>query len=346
MSKNTKLFVEEYIAEDDTKLLNEFIENSEDFSIEQRPDWYKKFPGKYFYIKSNNSIVAYVKTKEIKIGPLKFATINYAPGYHCQEDGIEIIRHVADYYKKKHFLYLSVQLGSPVSNITEYIERSINQFYNIKYFYKSGHARSTIRIPLNTELPEIMRSFRKGHKSDIKKAQKLLSVRPIENEIELKEYYSVFNKMSRIKKVYESSTYDEIKALFQYLKKMNIGFVLGVYNDKDVCVGGVVIVSNGKGMRYYQGASDPDIRNIPILHLAIYKSIEICKQQSKSYLDLWGYNIYAKKGDAISGINRFKKGFSSEITFFPKTMHFNLFPLGMYVFKLLARINSFIKTRR
>jgi len=345
MSTNTQLFVKESLDENDVKLINEFIGNSDDFAIEQRPDWYKGFSGKYFYIKLNNAITAYAKVNEIKAGPLWFATLNMGPIFYNQDNGFELVSFIVDYYKKRRYLHLSMQLGSPISNVTEYIDRSINKLYNIKYLYKSGHARSTIRIQLENGLPEILRSFRKGHKSDIKKAQETLSVKKIENETELKEYYSVFKKMAVIKKVYEGSVYDDIKELFFFLKKKDVGFILGVYDEDNMCVGGVVMVSNGNGMRYYQGASDPDIRNTPILHLAIYKSIEICKEQSKAYLDLWGYNMYAKIGDPIFGINRFKKGFSREITFLPKTMHFNLKPFGMSVFNLIVRINSFIKTR-
>jgi len=91
-------------------------------------------------------------------------------------------------------------------------------------------------------------------------------------------------------------------------------------------------------MLYKYGASDPDYRKLPILHLCIYEAIKIGLEKGITLLDLGGYNHFINKKDQIYSINFFKKSFNGTYSFYPKKIHIKLNPYKYYLIKILKPI--------
>jgi lipid II:glycine glycyltransferase (peptidoglycan interpeptide bridge formation enzyme) len=131
--------------------------------------------------------------------------------------------------------------------------------------------------------------------------------------------------------------------LRQTFNKQQVGkFVLVTDADGKV-LGGIALVLQGKTVRYFKGAADPAIRNLPVLHLAIWESILWSKENGFSHFDLWGYNHFVDESDQVYFINRFKKGFGGTFTFYPKKMYFLFKPLQYQLLKLAKKIYQKIK---
>jgi lipid II:glycine glycyltransferase (peptidoglycan interpeptide bridge formation enzyme) len=126
---------------------------------------------------------------------------------------------------------------------------------------------------------------------------------------------------------------------FNFIEKYNQGFIEYIF-DGDILVGGLIIIFQGTSARYFKGVSDPERRDMPIMHVGIFEAIKYCKMNGYLTFDLWGYNHFVDERDQVFYINRFKKGFSGNFTFYPKRMNFELRP-GLYNIYIIFK---FIKT--
>jgi hypothetical protein len=335
MKENNKIVISKNISVDKEKII-EFLDEQDNVAIEQYPDWPSKGNYRYFYIKRNENIVAYVKVKEINAKLFKFARLDFVPPFVDKESGYDLINSILSYYKKNKYVYLSVQFGFPVSSISEYIDILVNRKYKVRYIYNPGNIWCSLRMSFNNNnIEEIFNTFTSGHKRAIKKTQNMLNVKKIEDEKELKDYFNIFQNMMNRKKINYNISYDDIYDIYKYLEKNKKGYILGVFTKDNKCIGGIIIVSNGKGMRYFQGSSDPEYRHLPILHYAFYHTIKICLEEKQDYFDLWGYNLYAEEKDPVWGINIFKRGFTKNIILYPKRMHINLKPFGRIIYHII-----------
>jgi lipid II:glycine glycyltransferase (peptidoglycan interpeptide bridge formation enzyme) len=102
-------------------------------------------------------------------------------------------------------------------------------------------------------------------------------------------------------------------------------------------------VYQGITVRFFRGTSDPDRRDIPMLHIVLYEAIKKAKAENFKYFDFWGYNHFVDENDQIFKINHFKKGFSGYYTFFAKKMNISLVPFGFNIFKLLLLVKRIVK---
>jgi len=203
----------------DKENIIKFLDYQDNVVIEQYPDWPSKGHYRYFYIKKDGAIIAYAKLQEIYAKMFRFARLDFGPVFKNMESGYNIIDFIISYYKKNKFNYISIQLGLPVSNETEYIDHKINQKYKVKYIYKSNNHWCSLRINLDSNIDDLFSNFRKGHKSAIKKAFKILDVREIKNEVELREFFSVFHAMSIERNIYCNILLNDIYNIYKYLIK-------------------------------------------------------------------------------------------------------------------------------
>ena len=77
-------------------------------------------------------------------------------------------------------------------------------------------------------------------------------------------------------------------------------------------------------MVYKFGATDPESRSIPVLHIAFVEAIRIAKEKGLRFFDFGGYMPNAKHTDQVFSINYFKLGFSGILLRYPNTMVFTL----------------------
>ena len=316
--------------------------NSVDYcSIEQAIGWNDLFYKSkicYFYLCDDSGIKSFCQIRE----HLRSAQISFGPVCCEKETMVTSIKEIINYYKHRRFLFLSVQMYYKSGYDTEYIEYALNKDHKIKYFFDQENTKSTIEIDLISDIDEIYNKFRKGHKSDIKRAVKLgVTVDIVKNKDELDTFADVYIKMCKVRNISAGElSKQNINEIYNFLIENNKGQIFIVKENTGKVIGGAIVTYQGISVRYLRGASDPDRRDLPILHLVIYEVIKNAKDNNFRYLDLWGYNHFVNDTDQVFYINHFKKGFGGYFAFFVKKMNIDLIPGGYYIYSLLLLIRK------
>ncbi len=323
------------LDDDEIRNIHKFCESAESCSIEQCPDWKKLFPETkfcYFYLYDESGIKSYSQIIESH----RLAQINYGPVCPDKDDMVDSISEIIEYYRKKHFLFLSIQLYFKSGYETDYVEYKLNKKYKIKYIFDNANTKSSIEIDLENNMDDIFRNFSKGHKSDVKKAKKLgITTETINNLSDLGVFNEIYTKMCEVRNIDRGELRaDAIFELYDLLKSKNRGKILIARDKSRQIVGGVILVAQGNTIRYFKAATDLEMRSLPITHLLIFEAIKQAKIDGFRYFDFWGINHFADKEDQIYNINHFKKGFGGYYTFFAKKMNINLLPFGFGIYKM------------
>lgn len=292
----------------------------------------------YFYLLENDKIESFAQITE----SFRFAHIWFGPVCSDKDLMIVSINEIIRHYKQKGFYYLGIQLYYKSGYDTEYIEYELNKLHNISYIFDNANTKSSLEICLDGNLAEINSNIRKGHKSDIKKALKEgMRVEEATTSEELASFFDVYLKMCKVRSI-SGHTRKEMTGICDYLITNRKGQILVAMDNSNAVLGGGIFVYQGITVRYLLGASDPERRDLPVLHPVIYRAIEMAKNNNFKYFDFWGYNHFADKDDQANYINHFKKGFGGYYTFFAKKMNINLVSYGFTIYRSSILVKKLI----
>jgi lipid II:glycine glycyltransferase (peptidoglycan interpeptide bridge formation enzyme) len=318
-----------------------FCDSADYCSVEQSLGWSQMFNKAkicYFYLIDEDVIKSFSQIIE----SFKFANIVFGPVCNEKEIMITSINEIINYYKKHRFIYLGIQLYLKSGYESDYIEYAINKEHSIKYIFDVKNTRSSIEIDLTNNQEDLYNTLRENHKRSIKKAIKLkLKVEAVSSPTDLACFFEVILKMFKARK-HELGIFslDQLKMINNYLVDNKKGQTLIIKDNNDIILGGVILVYQGISVRYFFGASDPERRDVPTLHLALYEAINRAKADNFKYFDLWGYDHFADENDQVFNINRFKRGFGGYFTFLAKKMNINLIPNGYNIYRYLLFIKN------
>jgi hypothetical protein len=327
--------------------VTKYLDSLDFFAMEQHPEWCEITGDErrccYFLAKEENNICCFAQLMEYERTWVKMAHLQFGPATNNPQLIIDSVLKIYEYYKKERKSLLTIQLALPTGANSDYIEYRLNALLNIKYVFDRNNW-SSIYLDLSKPTNDIFRSFSKGHKSDVKRAVTHgLSVKkmPLSND-EIKEFGIIFNKMykSRDLSINENHTYQLINNLSAFFENEKRGNIYIVKEASGQVVGGIIILHQGKSIRYYKGASNPERRDLPILHIAIWEAIKDSKEIGFEIFDFWGYNHMVNKSDQVFHINRFKKGFGGKFSFYPKVMRFVYQPLRVKLYIFLSNLKN------
>lgn len=317
--------------------------NSVDYcSIEQSIGWTQMFFKSkicYFYLIDDSVIKSFCQINE----HYKFAHVVFGPVCCDKELMVTSINEIILYYKKRGFYFLDIQMYFKSGFDTEYIEYILNKDYNIKYIFDKENTKSSLEINLDDSHEEIFKRFRASNRGNIKKALKLgLIVEEVRSSPELASFIEIYLKMCKARNLdINGWSSNKINEVHNYLINNNKGQIL-IAKDKDnIILGGVIIVYQGISARYFLGASDPDRRDLPVLHAVLYEAIKQAKNSNFKFFDFWGYSHFVKKNDQVYYINEFKAGFGGYLTFFAKKMNIDLVPFGSKIYNIVLILRKF-----
>lgn len=273
------------------------------------------------------------------------ASIRFGPLFSDNNILIESIIAISEYYKEKKFIELNIQLAISTGSDADFIEYNLYKKIKFKSFFNKENW-SSIVLDLQLDEENIFRKFSKGHKSDIKKALRSnISIVDLQNPQDFKDLCSVFVKMnqSRGLQINNDQFINHLeKVRNEYILKGK-GKVLIAKTSDGSLIGGIILLFQNNTVRFYKGASDPDFRSLPILHLALWEGIRQSKALGFNVFDFWGYNHFVNEDEQIFFINRFKKGFGGNYIFYPKKIYIIYNPLKSKLYRFLKRSNLFNK---
>jgi len=333
-------YVKDKLDDHEYRRVIRFLDSLNFYCIEQHPDWTEKIEGyrHTFLIGYDDDKITCFANIIFSNGPFKTANINFGPAFSDFEVLKKGIQFLNSYFSLKKFVFLSIQLGTPVSNHTELLEYHINQNFKVRYHFKPGNLWSSVYVDLTRTENEILKSFSNGHRRRIKNSflKNGLSVQIKNDEGCLQLFIKLYIKMCKVKNLpyTETDITNSFNNINSFIYEKKKGFIVYIF-QKNELVGGMIIIYQGNSARVYKGATDPERRDIPISHVGIFEAIRICKANGYLALDLWGYNHFAKKNEPVYSINEFKKGFSDNFIFFPKRMNFVLRSLNYNLYKFI-----------
>ena len=324
-----------------------FYNSLELVTIEQHPRWNEILDNtvslRYFISRLDSQINCFAIITEKRYLFINTADISFGPLFRDPDSLIASIIAIKEFYKINGFSYLSIQLALPTGSLSEYIEYKLNQRFTIKYEFDRRNWSSLI-LNLSDSLDSILRNFSKGHKSAIKKSiLNGIVARKINSLSEVEYLAKIYLKMNKARNL-PSTDWEQISNLFNslyaFLEREQKGFFLAVFDEMKVMTGGIIVIFQGNTARYYKGTSDPDRKDISILHVALFEAFRISKENGCKYFDLWGYNHFVNESDQVYYVNRFKKGFTDNFLFYPKLMHIPLRSIGYFLYmKVMANKN-------
>jgi hypothetical protein len=319
-----------------------FLKAQGQFSRYQHPEWValKKAPGKacFFMFYQNSQLLGVSIVIENKLA----ANIDFGPV--CISGGIysQCIEHIVAYYKKKKvFALLRVVQPYKLSSRSEKIEYAI--FQKNRFFQNiNGNNWASTGIDLSKKTEDIEANFSKNHKRSIKKAVNSgTSIKNISTKEQVEEFSKVFSEMWSSRNLpnhFHSN--EKLWAILKFFKENNQGTMMGIYDQNNVMIGGVIIFYEGNRLYYDSGASNPRYRKIPMMHRLIHEMIKFGKENGFAFFDFGGYDLVAAEKDQTKHINRFKDGFGGELLIYPKQMNFVLNPIIYLPFKLALWIRD------
>jgi lipid II:glycine glycyltransferase (peptidoglycan interpeptide bridge formation enzyme) len=324
--------------------IKKFCDSVDYCAIEQSLGWTQMFFNSkicYFYLQDESGIRSFSQIHE----KLRSAQIIFGPVCCDKEIMVDSINEIINYYKRRHFIYLGIQMYFKSGYETEYIEYKLNKLHKIQYRFNTENTKSSIELNLEDPIEEIYSRIRKGHKSDIKKAIKMgITVNSVKDSNDLSSFVEVYSKMCLVRKLHDDElSINKISDIYNYLLENRKGYFLIVKDNSGIVIGGAILVFQGISLRYYKGTTDPDRRDLPILHLLMYEAIKKAKIDSFKYFDFWGYNHFADDNDQVYNINHFKKGFGGYYTFFAKKMNIDLIPEGYNIYRIIIFMKGILK---
>lgn len=321
-----------------------FCDSADYCSIEQSIGWTHMFCESkicYFYLIDEGAIKSFAQINE----NFRFASIIFGP-VCCDKDlMINSINEIIHYYKNHRYIYLNIQMYLKSGHDSEYVEYAINKLHKVTYKFDNLNTKSSIEINLEDKQEDILNNLRNNHKRSIRKALQMnLKVTEVADQSELAAFFEIIVKMSKIRQ-HEVGIYslDQLIKINNYLINNKKGLILLIKDVNEIILGGVILVYQGISVRYFFGASDPDKRDIPTLHLALYEAIKKAKTDNFKFFDFWGYNHFASEGDQVFNINHFKKGFGGSYIFFAKKMNISLIPKGYNIYRYLLFFKNIFK---
>lgn len=323
------------LTEPEVQDIMKFCSSAEYFALEQAIGFSRILYNTkitYFCLLDGEIIKSFCQVNE----NLKFAHIWFGPVCNNKEEIIAIINEIASHYKKRGFWYLGVQMYLKSGSDCDYVEYHLNKLHKINYVFNNENTKSSLEIDLSQNLDDIFRGFRKGHRSDIKKAINTgIHVEEAVSKDDINAFSAVYRRMCRSRSI-SGHTAFEIEELINYINNNGKGRLLVARDTENNVIGGAIFAYQGISVRYMISASDPDKRHLPITHLIIYKALEMAIADKFKYFDFWGYNHFAEENDQIYKVNSFKKGFGGYYTFFAKKMNFNLLPGGYNIYRVFG----------
>ena len=323
-----------------------FLSTLNYYCIEHHPDWTfdnENSIKKIFYCRGDNQeVLCFANILISKNGPFKAANINFGPAFREFEVLTESIQFLHNYFSTQGYICFSIQLGTYISEKTELLEYKINNNFKVKYCFEPGNLWSSLSVDLTRPEAEIFKSFSSAHKANIKASYKKGLTVTIQRESnDYNAFIELYIKMYQFRNLtYKTSDIIySITNIFKFINKNHTGIYVSIF-DKDCLVGAFIVVFQGTNARYFKSASDPERRDLSILHLGMFEAIKYCKEKGYLTFDLWGYNHFVDGKNQIFHVNNFKRGFTDHFTFFPKRMNFELKPLIYKVYIFLRHFKN------
>jgi Acetyltransferase (GNAT) domain len=197
-------------------------------------------------------------------------------------------------------------------------------------WFPVGPVRASLRIDLRPALPDILNSFRKTTRSEIRRAQSAgAHIVPAADGNASEEFLELYQTMAR-EKGFAPEPEQHVRNVLAWLFNNSRRGVLLSASWKGELLGGVVAIRAGSRCWYVWGATKKSAP-VTVGHLLQWQAVKWAKEQGCNEYDLGGYREGAHDGPAL-----FKRGFSERIVRFLPTYRYAIDPAKYSLLRLLT----------
>jgi hypothetical protein len=289
----------------------EFQAQFPESSVLQHPSFAVKFyPRRHFRVfllKQSELLVGFCLVSEY----LNQAEIQFAPHVVASENMVFFVEKICSFYRARWYGHINICFPSVSKvDIYERVIAHISKIHTVTKLEKGNW--SSLILNLKEVKEKIHAGYSENLRRNIKKALQLgLYVNQIQKGEEIKRLGIIFDKLYQWRKV-KSQWHDSPTTFLAWYNEAALSkkvIWLGVYDSHDDLLGGIMIVNQGDTLFYQLGASDPEKRNLPVLHLCFHQAILYAKENDFSFFDFGGYDTEANENDQTNNINQFKRQF-------------------------------------
>lgn len=172
-------------------------------------------------------------------------------------------------------------------------------------------AKDTVKVAIDMPDEELMQSFHKKHRYNIRLAQKRgLTVRSSTDPEDVEIFYKLTEKTDvRSAGALSPHPASYYKAVVEELAKNGMARVYIVEKDERAASASVVFTFGDEAI-YMFGASDYEYRRDMPNHLREWQSMQDAREEGRKYFDLWGVTM---RDDPGGGIKRYKLGYRDHV---------------------------------
>lgn len=173
-----------------------------------------------------------------------------------------------------------------------------------------GENRSSLRLDLTAGNDELLLSFRKATRYEIRRSeQQGIAIRFAQDERDIQEFRRIYSEMARKKHFLPDEESHMTHALRWIVDEKDRGSLLLAFKDATL-LGGTLVVRAGTRAWYVLGATTKDER-LSAGHLLQWHAIQWAKSHGCVDYDFGGYREGVNTGPAL-----FKRGFSQSVVQF------------------------------
>ena len=338
----------DHLEEEDIQSLDKLYGEAEMVSVFQHPLWpdpLQTNQQKSFFLQKENEEVV-LGTKIIESHLTKAPFVKYAHvrgGFICRNMALLVpaIKQIHGHYVGRKFAKLTVELFCDLQQ-AEFVERSLlKEGFRFDHDFATG-ARATLLLNLAEDMETIHNRFANVLKKNIATAQKKgAEIRHVTSPEEFEKFIAVFSKMEEVRGV-KLATDGYLKGLFAFIQSTGQGYFLACYDKAETLIGGILLFKEGRQVEYIVGASHPDFKSIPQLHLALFEGIQLAKREGMQFFDFGGFGFNEQEGSQIYGINQFKMQFGGHLAFYPKNMIFTIDRRNAFIGDAFLKMKSLV----
>lgn len=169
---------------------------------------------------------------------------------------------------------------------------------------------ATLRVDLTPSEDEILKSFRQTTRYEIKKGLKSEIITRDEDNPEGWRAFLYLHKEMSDRTGVASFRYEAIERMSQIWLRNGIGGTVIISRHQGIPIGGAIIIRWRDVAVYRAGGSSRQFPKFPTSQLLIWEAMKWARNQGCKTFDMGGYSLVARSGDALWGVNTFKRGFA------------------------------------
>jgi Acetyltransferase (GNAT) domain len=199
--------------------------------------------------------------------------------------------------------------------------------------------RSTLRLSLIPSLDDLLASFRKTTRYEIRRSMnERIEVRMASGDADYREFIDIYAAMAK-EREFPAETPEFLLDIGRWLAMDKSHGCLMLAYENGEPRGGILIVRCGARCWYFLGATSKDGK-VGVGHLLQWRAIQWAKENGCLEYDFNGY-----REDATSGPALFKKGFCDHVVRFIPVQRYVVTPGRYRAFEAISRVRRSLRSR-